>query len=155
MQIPHSILNTDIIKTSEDIFWNELPDGSNTNRETILIVLSKPVMAGSAEEIQLQKMMQACQLDGNQYHLIQIEQPIAWHKLRDTLKPKAVLLLGIHPRELGISAIFHLYAPNNFDGCVWIPSIPLHELEQQPEAKKQLWLHGLKPVFVDNPISNK
>jgi hypothetical protein len=155
MQLPHSIINSDIIKTSEDTFWNELPDGVTAGAEIQLLVISKPITAGGTEEVQLQKMMQACGLDAKQYYHLQVAEPIAWHKLRDTLKPTAILLLGIHPKELGISALFHLYAPNNFDGCIWIPSIALNELEQQPEAKKQLWLHGLKPIFVDKTTSNK
>jgi hypothetical protein len=113
--------------------------------------LSKP-STGDQDQVQLNKMLQACQLTEEQFYILHIDKPWPWHKLREKLKPKVVLLLGVHPNELGISALFRLFIPNHFDDCLWIPSLSLADLEKQPDTKKQLWIHGLKPVFVDKTI---
>jgi hypothetical protein len=34
---------------------------------------------------------------------------------------------------------------------VWLATLPLKDLEQNAELKKQLWVNGMKPVFVDTP----
>jgi len=145
------IISSPVIDRQWDSFWNELPKAVRQLPEKQLLVLSQAYTDGSAEAIQLQKMLQACTLTESSYNIIQFQpaQHLPWHKLRDHFKPKAVLLLGITPQQLGIAAMFRLFTPNNFDGIIWIAGLSLTELEKQPEAKKQLWQNGLKPVFVD------
>ncbi len=142
------ILNTPVVTSNWDMFWQakELPQ-----QVADVLVLTRPYETGSMEETQLHKMLQACMLDIRQCHISHIgaDDNIAWHQLRDAAMPKAVLLLGVHPQQLGVSAMFRLFIPNNFDERIWIAAPSLGELEQQPEAKKQLWVNGLKPVFVD------
>jgi len=58
-----------------------------------------------------------------------------------------VILAGILPIQLGISAMFRLNEPNKYGDCIWIPTLALTELDKLPEMKKQLWNMGLKPVF--------
>ena len=143
-----NIIDTQVITNQWDIFWeaNKLPEPID------VLVLTLPFEPGSKEETQLHKMLQACQLDLRQCYILHINntEKIAWHQLRDAAKPKAVLTLGVHPQQLGINSLFRLYTPNKFDERIWIVAQSLDELEQQPEAKKQLWVNGLKPVFVDN-----
>jgi len=55
----------------------------------------------------------------------------------------------VHPKQLGISVLFRLFAPNHFNEKIFIAAPSLAEMEQQPDAKKQLWGQGLKPVFID------
>lgn len=97
------------------------------------------------------KMMQACQLNEGDYNILTLteNETVAWHSIRDSLHPQYVILLGIMPQLLGISALFSLFYPNRFNDCIFISGLSLQESEKQPEAKKQLWLNGLKPVFVD------
>ena len=146
---------SDIIKSDiVDAQWNPLWDDIAAHIKDIstkpVLVLSTKYDAGSAEETQLVKMLQACKLTTEQYNVIQLaeDQKIAWHKLKEELKPEKILLLGIHPRQLGISALFGLNEVNHFGDCMFIPTLSLNELGKQDEMKKQLWNNGLKPTFV-------
>ncbi len=141
------IIQSDIVNTNIDAYWDALPDDLPATVKAL--VVTKPYTAGSAEETQLQKILQACKLDQADYYIHQLQQPAAWHQFRDRLAPKAVLLFGIYPQQLGVSAMFSLYYPNRFDNSIWIPSIAIDEMEKHPDTKKQLWVDGLKPVFVD------
>lgn len=148
------IIHSKIVGAEWDALW--VKDTSGINEPVPVLVLSEKYDNGSAEETQLHKMLQACTLDDTRYKIILLEagQLIAWHSLRELYQPKVVLLLGVNPYQLGVSAMFRLFAPNNFNDCTWIPGVSLAELEKQPEAKKQLWLNALKPVFVDKTTGN-
>ncbi|WP_276134392.1 hypothetical protein [Polluticoccus soli] len=147
-----NIIESKIISQEYNDLWSELKLPATVNEVAKTLVLCAAYAAGGAAEMQLTKMMQACKLTETDYNTIQVEEgkAIAWHQLRDALKPKYVVLLGVHPQQLGISALFHLFAPTRFNDTIWIAGPSLQDLEKQPEAKKQLWLNGLKPVFVDN-----
>jgi hypothetical protein len=142
------ILTTPIIPASTNAFWDEYP-GPVSPRP--LLILSD-VLAANTEDIQLTKMLQACKLMPENYNIVTLvkTQKAAWHKLKKTFEPKAVLLLGIMPESIAISAMFRLNEPNHFGNCTFIPTLSIAVLEQQPEMKRQLWITGLKPVFVDN-----
>lgn len=146
------IISTAIIDNKQDEFWRALPPEVSQLPQKDTMVITLPMLAN--EDGQLQKMMQACKLDAKDYNVVQMKEsePISWHQLRDTLKPGTVLLLGVLPEQLGISAQFYMFAPNRFSDCIWIAAPSLAQLEQQPDAKKQLWTTGLKPVFVDKTV---
>lgn len=148
------IIKSDIINKEWDDFWNK--SVTNALPEKPVLVITSEFARDSAEELQLQKMMQACKLDSDQLNIIQFKQEdkLAWHQIRDNINPKIILLLGVMPEQLGISAMFQLYSPNRFNDRIWIAGLSLSELEKQPDAKKQLWLTGLKPVFVDKTFGN-
>lgn len=150
-QIP-DIIQSDIVTQQWDAFWNPLPDSLNIGSEqTNTLVLTLPYTQGSAEETALLKMMQACKFGAEGYKIVQMqpEMLVAWHKIKEVANPKNVILLGVLPQQLGITVLLRLFNPNRFDGCIWIPGLSLTDMEKQPEAKKELWLNGLKPTFVD------
>jgi hypothetical protein len=150
------IINTPVVDKKWDKLWDELSGlPINANKVDVLI-LSLPYRDGSGDEVQLQKMLQACNLTPEQYHIIFINEGelVPWHKFRDTLRPGHILLLGILPEQLGISAMFRLFEPNRFNEVIWIPGLSLAQFEQQTDAKRQLWQNGLKPVFVDKSTGN-
>lgn len=151
-----NIISTKIIDTKWDIFWADSYANNPAISTAEVLVMTTPYTTGSTEDIQLKKMLAACNLSDEQYHILQIdaEQLISWHQLRDKVYPKVVILLGILPEQLGIAAMFHLYKPNNFNNCLWIAGLSLSELEKQPDAKRLLWTDGFKPVFVDKTIGN-
>ena len=150
------IITTDIITATVDTFWENdrlsVPEGA----EKAVLILSNSYFAGSPEETQLNKMLQACGLDNEKYNIIQLadNENIAWHKLKYKFKSKYIFLIGLLPAQLGIAAVFNIHAPNRFDDTIWIPSLSIAELEKNPEMKKQLWLNALKPVFVDKSFGN-
>lgn len=145
-----NIIKTDIIDSATDIFWNPI-DSDNIEAGKVLVITYN-FQPGSPEEQQLKKIMDACKLPADNYNLLQLaeNQKLAWHQIKSLYKPGIVLVFGVHPQQLGISALFRLNAPNRFDGATWVPSLSLAELEVQPQAKKDLWGNALKPLFADN-----
>lgn len=145
------IFNTDIVTDEIDTTW-VVNERINALQKKPLIIFSTPYTTGSNEEIQLMKILGACQADAETYQIIQIseEDNFAWHQIKARTQPRVALLFGVHPTQLGISALFMFNYPNKFDNTIWIPTLSLPELSQQPEAKKQLWGNALKPIFVDN-----
>lgn len=143
------LINSKIVSEEHNIFWEDLPQSWHSLTPRFCLVLTQPYQQNGLEEQTLIKMLGACKLSPDQYHILPLEatQQIAWHKLRDHLKPTYILLLGINPASLGISALFRLHDGNQYDGCTFIPALSLEQMEQHPEAKKEFWLNGLKPVF--------
>ncbi len=145
------IFNTDIVTTDIDATWTENEQLKSLQQKKLLII-SQPYAAGSNDEVQLQKIQEACQLGQDEYQTLQMtdSDTYAWHRIKTISKPEAVLLFGIKPQQLGISALFIFNYPNKFDSTIWIPTLSLPDLSQQPEAKKQLWGNALKPIFIEN-----
>lgn len=144
------LIRSKIIPATQNAFWQALPEAWQSLNTRPCLVLSTPYSAGSAEEQTLLKMLAACKLDPGAYHILQVqpEQCIAWHQIKDQAKPQYVLLLGINPQQLGISALFRINDANVFDGCTFIPSLPLSQLIQMQDMRTALWVQGLKPLFI-------
>ncbi len=151
MSLGLSIISSEIISDKFDHYWNHINDLSQSNGVKLLVITS--AFNNLQEEQQLQKIIQACQLTENESCTLTIDKSVAWHKIREAVHPQVVLLLGVHPYELGISALFHVLAPNNFDGCLWLVAPSLSEMEKYNDVKKQLWTNGLKPIFIDKTIT--
>ncbi len=145
-----SIINTDIISDKYNVFWEDISNFISGMNPLDTLVISLPI-AGDAEKQQLQKMLQACGLSPTDYNLVELaaDQNIAWHQLRDGLKCKNVVLLGVEPAQLGVSVYFMPHQVNRFNDCCWIPTLSIPQLEQNTDVKKHLWNYGLKPVFVE------
>ncbi len=145
------IINTEIIDTETDVFWYNNSVSHDPISPKSVLILSKKIDEQSAEQQQLNKILDACKLTEDKYNLVQLtdNERRAWHLLKDIAKPSVVILFGVHPSDLGVSALFRLNGLNNFDGASWIPTLSLPELEQQPQAKKELWTSALKPLFAD------
>jgi hypothetical protein len=150
-----NIIGSKIVSSEFDAFWQQ--HGSFSDKQSPVLIISTPYNSGSAEEAQLHKMLQACTLAPEMYQIIQLDesQLLSWHIIRDKVNPDFVLTLGISAQQLGISALLRFNEPNRFNGCIFIPTLSLQELEKQPEAKKQLWLNALKPVFVDKTFKDQ
>ncbi len=148
------IITSEVIKSEQDVFWEDISAVIGELPHKNVLIISSAFAAGSDSETQLQKMLGACQLTDADYNTIQLDegQQVAWNKIRDLLQPEVILLVGVMPKDLGISALFRLNSVNNFDGIEWIPTLSLPNLEQQPNAKKKLWLQALKPLFVDKTV---
>jgi hypothetical protein len=149
MSDPYNLIKTKIVSNDLDHLWDE--QRIVPLKENDVLVISTQYDAGSPEEAQLIKMMQACKLEPEGYLVLQLEQEeiIGWHKLRDKVKPKTVVLLGISPASLGLSVHLMPHQVGRFDGCNWIPTLGLIDLNKHPEIKGHFWNYGLKPVFID------
>ena len=146
-----NILNTDIVNSTEDIYWDEIPRISQNQPKPVLI-LSAEYLPGSNEDDQLRAIMNAgCKLTADQYNVVLMtpNEKIAWRQLRQAVQPRVVLLFNVTPANLGISALFRLNELNNFDGCFWIPTFSLERISQDKELKGYLWNNSLKPLFVN------
>ncbi len=147
-----NIIKSDVILPQHDALWDDIsPMLLGMMPKSILILATDP---GQAYEIQLQKMIEACKLSPDLYNLIKLnpQQPIAWHQLKDKLKPAIIFLIGVTPMQLGISASLRFNLPNRFADCIWLPTASVSDLENYPDLKKQLWVDGMKPVFVDKSL---
>lgn len=144
------IINSQIINADYDIFWLA-PEQITTLPQRDVLVASTPFVRESPEEIQLLKMLQACQLKESDYNIIQFgdADKIAWHVLRDHLHLKSIILLGILPAQLGVSAQLMPHQLSRFNNCNWIVTDNLETLLQRQEIKTHLWNYGLKPAFVE------
>ncbi len=144
------LISSKIVPASQDLFWAELPEAWRANSPRPCLVLTFPITDGSAQKQTLLKMLGACMLSPDQYHILEMQpgQQLAWHKLNDHYNPEYVLLLGISTAVLSIQALFRLHEPNHYNECIFIPSLSLDDLEKSPEAKKDFWIKGLKPVFI-------
>jgi hypothetical protein len=143
-----SLLNTPVVPASVDAFWQDpadLPAGPLR-----LLVLTLPWEGnGSSEEQTLMRMLAACRLEPGSFAIYHCDatRSLAWHKIREHCRPAALLLLGILPHQLGVSALFRPHEVNAFDGVSWIPTASLIELQQREELRKALWTNTLKPYF--------
>lgn len=146
-----NIINTKVVSEEWNAFWEDITPMVADMRPLDTLVLSTPFEPGSATETQLQKMLLACQLQPGQYNLLLLteHQKLAWHQLRNKLKPKNIVLLGISADQLGISIQFMPHQVNRFNDCNWMPTLSVPQLEEYPDIKKHLWNYGLKPVFVE------
>lgn len=151
INVINGLIQSDIVPAANDVFWKEVTELVAGKESKSILVITNKLDAGSSEMQQLQKMLDACKLTPDQYNLLMLDngQTAAWHMLREKLNPKIIFLIGIMPAQLGISALFRLNEPNNFNDRIWLASISLKDLDQNPEIKKQLWLNGMKPVFLD------
>ncbi|MEZ5016273.1 MAG: hypothetical protein R2800_04420 [Flavipsychrobacter sp.] len=149
-EIP-KIITSDILDNNTDDFWEDLPkEMQDLDPKNVLVITTK-MEDNSPEQAQLDKILAACQLEKANYFLIALEEDkqMAWHKLKAHFLPETVLLFGILPQKLGISSLFRINSINNFDGCTFIPALSIQKMEEQLEAKKQLWTNALKPHFID------
>ncbi|PZF71154.1 hypothetical protein [Taibaiella soli] len=145
------IINTDIISETTNAYWEDISPLVNGRAPKDTLVLTTPYDPGSPTESQMLKIMQACQLQSDQFNILSLSenQLVAWHQLRDYLKPKNVILFGITAEQLGIAIHFMPHQVNRFNDCSWIPTLTIEQLEMYPDIKKHFWNYGLKPVFID------
>ena len=146
-----NIIESDIISIEYDNFWEDISPGIGHATSKPILVLVNSYEKGSAEETQLLKMIDACQLNPEQFNIIQLKEneKAAWYQLREKLNPRIIFLIGIHPIQLGISSLFRLNEANNFNNCVWLPTLAINELEKHKDIKKQLWINGINPIFIN------
>lgn len=144
-----NLINSEIVPQKYDEFWGE-SSCEITNPEAEVLVLARPYNQGSSQEEQLTKLLNACNLTKKQ-QTVQIpeNQNIAYNNLKQKFNLKSILLIGVHPKQLGISALFRLNEINRFDNLNYIPTQSLEELESNPELKKALWVNALKPLFAN------
>ena len=147
-----NLFNTKIIPAEADTLWAGVDELVSGLEPKPVLVLVLNLISGSPEEAQLHKMLEASSLTPIQYNIISLTegQPAAWHKFKLALKPKIIFLVGVTPAQLGISALFALNSPNNFNECMWLPTVSLSVLAQNAPLKAQLWNNGMKPLLKEN-----
>jgi len=145
-----NLINSKTVNSSEDIFWGGIPGKWEDLSPRPVLVLAAPFEATESEEGTLLKMLSGCALTQDKYHILQLPAgtQLAWHALRDKLDPQQVIMLGIEPGQLGISALFRFNEMNQFNDRTFIPSLSLQQMQQYPDAKKALWVQALKPCFL-------
>ncbi len=145
------IFNTLLVPEQINEFWEDAGSVAGNMAPKDTLVITCPLGNEGKDRAQLLKMLQACKLEDHQYNLIELPEDklIGWHRLKEALKPRYILLVGIDPQQLGMSVVFMPHQVSRFDQAVWVFTWSIPQLEQYPEAKKHLWQYGLKPVFVE------
>ncbi|RYZ48215.1 MAG: hypothetical protein EOP49_19195 [Sphingobacteriales bacterium] len=145
------IITTDIVSSRWDAFWTDQTGKLDSLKEAITLVISTPFAAGSAEQSQLEKLLAACKIEQQQVQILQLsgEEELAWHLIREQVKPKHVILLGVTPGQLGILIQFMPHQVSRFNECSFVQTVSLEDLQRQPEIKTHVWNYGLKPVFIE------
>ena len=152
-----NIINSDIITSGNDDLCAGVSFLINDPVPKPVLVITNEYVSEGTEDMQLKKMLEtACKLTAGQYQVIGLApgQKAAWYQLRELLNPKVIFLIGILPARLGISALFTINEPNNFNDRVWLPTLSVKELEQNQAAKTQLWNSGMKPIFIEKKFGN-
>jgi hypothetical protein len=141
------IFNTDIVSAAFDVFWEDERMKQFGPKDNL--VISLPFASGSVADIQLNKLLAACKLSAEQYHIIQLapDEEIAWHLLKSSTQATKVMLLGVLPAQLGIAAMMLANEVNQFDGAQWMPSLSLDQIAQNDALKKQLWVNVFQKVY--------
>ena len=144
-----NLINTGVISSANDIFWKDIPGTMLLTPKPVLIIINE-YEPGSADDTQLGRMMAASKITPDLYNVMQVVDggQLAWHQLRDQLKPKIVFLIGIIPVQLGISVMFKLHLPNNFNGCTFIPTFALSDLRKNDDARQYLWENRHETIFL-------
>jgi hypothetical protein len=146
-----NIIKSDIIGETINDFWKNDYDFSRYDSHKPVLVISLVYEKGSVEENAILKIVQACKLSDDSYQIMQLhsEDKLLWATIKERINAQAVILLGVHPQQLGISALFSLNDINHYASCVFIPALWVTQMEQEPELKRQLWTQALKPYFID------
>jgi hypothetical protein len=146
-----NIINSEILTSKHDVFWDEVPQMAGNIKAIPVLVITEQLSPANTDRAQLHKMLAACGLSDGEYYILELQSDalVAWHKLHALFQPRVVMLLGISPAQLGISALFRMCEPNRFDDAIWLAAPSVTNMEQQPDVKKQLWHSGMKPVFIE------
>ncbi|MBL7713186.1 MAG: hypothetical protein JNL13_11995 [Chitinophagaceae bacterium] len=141
------IFSTQVISADIDVFWQQVSDTALEAKNTL--VISEPYGPGSEEEQQLVKMLSACKLSPDKYTVVKLApgENRAWFRLRPELQPSIVLLLGVHPAQLGISALMRPHDINPFDGARFVPTASLAELLTNAALKQHLWTNVFRVLY--------
>ncbi len=145
------ILNTDIIKSTQDIFWEPASQALGLLPKPVLII-STPFQPGDAESQQLEGILKAgCKLNEAQYNIIHVAEgeKVSWYQLKESLRPRVVLLFNVLPSQLGIGSLFLLNEINRFADGFWVPTLSLAQISEDKTLKSNLWNKALKPLFAD------
>jgi len=117
---------------------------SKLSNASVLIVTSALVLT-EAEREQLQKIMLACKLEADAYYVN--DSPAVWLDFRQGEAIRKVILFGVKEQDFGLNITLPLHQPVDFDGRVWIKTLPVSGLMDNPKMKSALWQQALKPVF--------
>lgn len=146
-----NIIKSNIIGEPINDFWKNTYDFSQYQPNKPVLIISLAFEKGSAEESAILKILQACKLTEDKYQILQLQadELLLWAHIQAHINANAILLIGVHPQQLGISALFQLNDINHYAACVFIPALWVTQMEQEPELKRQLWTQALKPFFID------
>ncbi len=140
------VLKTKIVPATLDRYWSGPGvEWTGLGLRKVLLVVTEPVVAPM-----LSKMMEVgCGIIPSDYFILPVTpgNVPAWHQVQEAFHPKVVILLGVVPADMGVSALFQYQSPNHFGGALWLPGPPAAEIEKDQEVKRQFWKGALEPVF--------
>ena len=117
-----------------------------TNRSFNVLVLLQEGDLNQDTEPMLQKMLQACQVDSNQYTVQTANQQSVVPVLA-RFNPEYLLLFGLKLQSETFLLHKENYTPFRFAGKKVLHCDSLVQIHAKPALKSILWTQGLKPLF--------
>ena len=147
--VPNRMFSPDeLIFIAPDRRVSDLSQGHFSRRIWVL-ALTEPVAAAANRDF-LAKVLAAANLNLDKDTLfaeIPPSEPVHFSADLQHNKPAQVLVFGLPPAQIGLSAEFPLYRPIEFYGCTWLFADALSVLEPDKTRKGQLWA-CLKQMFL-------
>src|SRR4051812_34819706 len=96
-----NIIKSGIVDAGYDELWKYPAYGAGEIAQKPVLIITNVSEPDSTEILQLQKMLEACKLQPQQYNIIRLAdgQMAAWHHLREQVQPKIIFLIGILPAQ--------------------------------------------------------
>ena len=143
-----NILRSPVVPATADTDWLA-PQWLAAYHPAATVLMYQGKLSPAQETLAKRLLEQGCGLLPEAYTLVELpaDTRLSWPLFKTYFQCKNVLLCGILPRQIGISALFAYNRPNHFDSATIIPTATLAEMDQQVAHKKQLFTAALQPVF--------
>lgn len=122
--------------------------GGNRSKITILVENASVTFLSDQELLFLTGILSACKFTLEDIGLVNLYKTpaINYQQILEQLAPKKILMLGVSPKIINLPFDIPLFQVQKFDGCIYLCAPTLAELENDRNAKKQLWLK-LQEIF--------
>lgn len=118
-------------------------------RHTLIVVMEDAYDEPAAHF--LSKVLQAVQYElSRDVFLLRLSAgapAVSWASLQAVHTFERVLLFGVRPGQLGLSAVLRPYAPTRWVGIQWLVADALPDIASQQRLKGALW-SAMKAVFL-------
>jgi hypothetical protein len=119
------------------------------NKKNVLVAVNDPdavhIETGRLEVIT--KILSACKLTLEDVAIYNTAgRQTGWATLRQQLQPRFCLLFDIAPDVIGLPVVFPHYHQHQHDGCMFLLSNSIDEINRDNLLKSKLWL-CLKSIF--------
>lgn len=119
--------------------------GNNKKHVTILVQYPDTVFLSEKNLQFITKMLEACRMNIGEVAIINhARTAVTISELKNQLAPKSLILFGIEPMMIKLPLSFPQFKTQAYDGCTFLYSPPIEELDQATGESKllksKLWI---------------